>query len=169
MKSMKLPVKQRERSEIAPRRDDMMDRLFSDNFFQPFFNWSPFTGFEMMRPLRRMVDRIESWLPRTDVSETDKHFKVSIDLPNVDPKNVEITLEENTLVISGKTLEETETKDENFYQLERQQGEFRRSIDLPAGLETDNVEAEAKHGSLYITIPKKPEAQRKQIKVDIKE
>lgn len=168
---MRLPVRHQQQSQVLTEQDhsNTVEKLLNNDFLQSFFNWQPFLGFEMMRPFRRMVDRIESWLPRTDVSETNNTFKVTIDLPSVDPKNVEITLEENTLVVSGKTLEEKETKNENFYQLERQQGEFRRSIDLPAGLDTDKVEAEAKHGSLYITIPKKSEAQRKQIKVNIKE
>lgn len=167
---MKLPVRHRQQLQELAKQDhnNTVGHFLNDDFFQPFFNWQPFLSFKMMRPMRRILNQVENFLPHTDVSETDKELKVALDIPHVDPKNVDITVEGDSLIVSGKTEEEQEEKGKTWHQIERQYGEFRRVIDLSAGIETDKITAKTKHGTLYITIPKKPDAQRKQIKVDIK-
>ena len=81
-------------------------------------------------------------------------------------EKINIEADENTLVISGSTEKEEEEKGESWYRAERESGEFRRAFELPNGCDVENIDANAKHGSLMIVIPKKPEAQKK--KVDIK-
>jgi HSP20 family protein len=107
------------------------------------------------------------WWPKVDISDTDKAINIKMNVPGVDPKNINIEADANTLTISGHTEKEDEEQGENWYRVERESGAFRRSFDLPSGCDVDNISASAKHGTLYITIPKKPEAQKKKIDINV--
>ena len=109
----------------------------------------------------------EDWWPKADVSETDKDVKIKINVPGVDPEKINIEADSNALVISGSTEREEEKKGENWYRLERESGEFRRSFELPSGCDVDAIQAVTKNGALQIVIPKKPEAQKKKVSVKI--
>jgi HSP20 family protein len=161
---MRLPIRRNQSSErgddfsITPLRGSL-DQFFDDSFWNPW---------EMMRVPRFMSMR-SGWLPKVDMSETDKEIRIKIDAPGVDPKNVNISVDDNALSISGKTDEKREEKGETFYRMEREIGSFQRSFELPRGAATDKIEARADKGVLIITIPKKPEAQRKPITVKVQE
>jgi len=162
---MKLPIRrnqpQESESSIVPLRD-MMDRLFEDSF------WSPF---ELMRRTPQMISQGSrgGWMPQVDVSETDKEIRVKVNAPGVDPNQVNISVEEDVLTISGRTEEKREEKGENFYRLEREYGSFQRSMELPHGADTDKIEATAKNGVIHIMISKKPESRRKAITVKVQD
>jgi HSP20 family protein len=108
---------------------------------------------------------LAAWEPRVDVEEDDKHYIVRADLPGVDPKNVEISVVENNLILRGERKEEREEKNKNYHRVERFEGQFYREIPLPRGIDADNIQASCAKGVLTITIPKKAEVQPKRITV----
>lgn len=106
-----------------------------------------------------------TWTPHVDVSETDRAVVVKADLPGVDAKDVEVTVEDGVLTLKGEKKEEREEKQKNFHRIERFAGSFFRSIRLPAGADENHVTATTAKGVITITIPKKPGAQPKKIAV----
>jgi HSP20 family protein len=108
---------------------------------------------------------VEAWQPRCDVEETDKEFIVKADLPGVDPKEVEVSIRGNTLIVRGEKKEEKEEKKKNYHRVERFAGEFYRAIDLPSEADAEKISAASTNGTVTITIPKKPGMQPKKIPV----
>jgi HSP20 family protein len=106
-----------------------------------------------------------AWAPRVDVEETEKEFVVKVDLPGVDPKDVEVTLREGVLVLRGEKKEEKEEKKANYHRLERFVGEFYREVPLPSAADAEKITAIASKGVITVTVPKKPEATAKKITV----
>jgi HSP20 family protein len=105
------------------------------------------------------------WSPQVDVEETDREIIVTIDLPGVDPQDIEIALVERSLLVQGKKEERRDEARRNFHLAEREVGRFHRSIPLPAGADPEHVQAITAKGVLTITIPKKPEVQPRRIPV----
>ena len=152
-----LPV--RHVSEMRPldlfRRD--VGRLFDDFF----------TGFSM-RPFSGLLEDIESFSPRIDMTEDDKAIRVNAELPGLDEKDISISLSSDSITISGEKKEESEHKGESYYCSERTYGSFTRV--LPIGdVDVDKVEATFKKGVLNITLPKLEPAKRSQRKIEIKD
>ena len=154
MKKLSITKKDSDKSrELTPYEQgvssfhDMVNRFFDD----PWFKTPSLLG-------QSLMDRSTagSWWPKADISETDKDIKIKMNVPGVDPEKINIEADANTLVISGSTEKENEEKGENWYRAERESGEFRRAFELPNGCDVENIDANAKHGSLMITIPKKP-------------
>ena len=106
------------------------------------------------------------WCPAVDVSENEKELVVSADLPGIDPKEVEITVQENILTLSGERKAESETKDESYHRVERSYGSFTRSFVLPSIVDETKVSAEYKDGVLRVRLPKREEAKPR--KIDVK-
>jgi HSP20 family protein len=106
-----------------------------------------------------------TWTPHVDVSETDKAVIVKADLPGVDPKDVEVMVEEGVLTIKGEKKEEHEEKQKNFHRMERFVGKFFRTLPLPAGADENHVTATTAKGVITITIPKKPGAHPKKVPI----
>lgn len=110
--------------------------------------------------------------PRFDVKETDEGLILTVDLPGVEKKDVEVTVAGDLLTVKGeKKSEFTEKKDEKgrlFHRVERAHGYFERTMSLPFNLDPSKVAAEFKDGLLKIVIPKTVEVQRQTHKVDIK-
>lgn len=129
---------------------EMISRFFDDNF------WAPLVSFE----------RVPSF-PRVDVSETKTAVKVKADIPGINPDDIDIDVRDDHLLISGKTQEEKEEKDESFYRVERSYGEFSRLIPLPARVAADGVIAKAKNGVLHITLKKVNPTEKKKIKIEV--
>jgi HSP20 family protein len=107
----------------------------------------------------------QSWAPRVDVEETEKEIQVKADLPGVDPKAVEISVQDNVLTVRGEKKEEKEEKKKNYHRVERFAGTFYRAIPLPPGADAEKMAATSANGVVTITIPKKPEAQPRKITV----
>lgn len=91
---------------------------------------------------------------------------VRADLPGLEQKDVEVSVEDGMLTIRGERKEEKETKEEDYYCCERWAGTFARSVALPGGIETDKVKASFRNGVLEVHLPKTKEAKAK--KIDIK-
>jgi len=108
-----------------------------------------------------------AWIPPIDLAESDEKFMVKAEIPGIDPKEIDISVKDNTLLIKGEKKEEKEEKGKNYYRMERRYGGFSRSIDLPSSVDTNKVTAECKNGVLEITLQKKEEVKPKQINVKV--
>ena len=107
------------------------------------------------------------WVPAVDINEFDDRFQLFVDVPGVDPKDVEITLEAGVLTITGNRYMQAEKTDENIVRrrTERGTGRFYRRFILPETVDADKVKAMDRHGVLEISIPKQAKAQPRRIKV----
>ena len=107
------------------------------------------------------------WVPSVDINEYDDRFQLFVDVPGVDPKDVEITLESGVLTITGERFVQAEKADENIVRrrAERGTGRFYRRFILPETVDADKVKATDRHGVLEIAIPKKAKAMPRRIEV----
>jgi HSP20 family protein len=107
------------------------------------------------------------WVPSVDINEFDDRFQLYVDVPGVDPKDVEITLESGVLTIMGERFVQAEKADENIVRRRRERGtgRFYRRFILPESVDADKVRATDRHGVLEISIPKQAKAQPRRIKV----
>jgi HSP20 family protein len=108
-----------------------------------------------------------NFVPPVDVYEDEHHVTLKAELPGVDPKNVDIRIENNVLTVRGERKFEKEEKEENFHRIERRYGSFMRSFTLPNTVNPDSVKADYENGLLKIQFEKRAEAKPKQIQVNI--
>ena len=94
--------------------------------------------------------------PRMEVSETDKDFDVSVELPGLERKDVDVSLDGNVLTIRAEKKAESEQKDKNLHVAERSYAVFYRALELPAKVDPSTLEATMSNGVLHIKIPKPP-------------
>ena len=125
-----------------------VDRVFSD-----FMTDWPLTG-----PISLMDRRFGTFVPDVDITETDKEFRVTAELPGMDEKDLNVSFVEGLLTIKGEKREEHEEQRGDSYRSERRFGAFERTIPLPSGVNPDKAKASFKKGVLSITLPKTEEA-----------
>lgn len=135
-----------------------MDRLFDDFFEQPFglrpfFGESSFSG---------------DFSPFMDVSETENEITILAELPGMEADDIHLTLDRNTLTISGEKRAEKEDKGKHYYRVERSYGSFHRSLTLPGEVDENKIDATFKRGVLKVRLPKTPEAKKKSKKINVK-
>lgn len=106
-----------------------------------------------------------SWAPAVDIYEHENNIVLKAELPGVDPKDVDIRLENNTLTLRGERKFDSDVKKENYHRVERAYGSFTRSFTLPTIVDQNNIKAEFKDGVLRVTLPKREEARPKQIQI----
>jgi HSP20 family protein len=106
-----------------------------------------------------------NWAPAVDIKEDDKSFTMLADIPGVDPKDIEVTMDNNVLTVKGERQSEKKTEEENYKRVERQYGAFYRRFTLPDTADAENIEAHSEHGVLKVTIPKKEVAQSRRISI----
>jgi HSP20 family protein len=135
---------------MTAQRD--FDRLFREAF-------SPWPGETELST--------RAWAPPVDIYETENDIVLKAELPGVDPKDVEVRIEDNTLYLKGERKFEKEVKEQNYHRVERCYGSFARSFSLPNSISADKVKAEFKDGLLTLTMPKREEAKPKTIKIDV--
>ena len=104
-------------------------------------------------------------LPNVDVTETDKQIEITAELPGLEEKDVQINVSDNLLTIKGEKNAEKEQKDKNYRLVERSYGSFSRTLELPAGVNADQIKASIAKGVLTVTVPKPAPAQTKKIEV----
>ena len=147
-----LPFKRRsEVPRVFSEMDDLLQKMWVD---------FPFHNLEEGATL--------SWSPRLDVSETDKALEIVADLPGMDKKDINISLDGDLLTIKGEKKEVKEKKDKHFHTIERRSGSFYRTLRLPVTVENDKIEANFKDGVLTLTLPKSKEAAKKVAQIEIK-
>jgi HSP20 family protein len=139
--------------------------------------FEPFRGAATLHEqLNRMfgegLDRQEesnptTWAPPVDILETEHELVVKADLPDVDPKDLYIRVENNILTIRGERKFEKQVNDGNYLRVERAYGSFARSFSLANTVNTEAIKADYQNGVLTLHIPKREEAKPKQIKVNV--
>ena len=106
------------------------------------------------------------WNPSVDVSESDDEIVVKAEIPGVSPQDVDISIDDNHLIISGEKKQESEEKEKNYYRVERSYGSFRRSLALPSGVDVDSIKASSKDGVLSIHIPKVESKKSRKVEIE---
>lgn len=134
----------RERSPLDSFRREM-DRLFED-----------FWGAGMPARWDRAT---EGFWPDIDLKDTDKELKVSVELPGLDEKDLEVLLTKEALTVRGEKREDSEQDKGGYHYAERRYGTFERTIPLPVSVDADKAKATFKKGVLRVSLPKTPEAQ----------
>ena len=140
--------------------------------------WEPFRGApglqdQINRVFNDVLERtgeessLTAWAPAVDIYETEHELVLKADLPDIDPKDLDIRVENNILTIRGERKFEKKVNEESYLRVERAYGSFARSFTLANTVNSDAIKAEYQSGVLTMTIPKKEEAKPKQIKVNV--
>jgi HSP20 family protein len=108
-----------------------------------------------------------SFVPAVDIYEDVDKLILKLDIPGMEEKDLDVSVEGHTLTVKGERKFEAEEKEENFHRIERRYGSFFRVFTLPSAVETENVAASYNAGVLKLELKKKPEAQPKQIKINV--
>jgi len=141
---------------MRPYRDDPtyeLTRGISDIFDSFFRRFDEEPGSPLMRREFGF-----STMPSIDIDETDKEVTVSADLPGLEEKDINVSLDGDVLTLSGERKHEKEEKQKNYHRVERAYGSFSRSVALPEGIDHENVKATFKKGVLTVKIAKLPGA-----------
>jgi HSP20 family protein len=107
------------------------------------------------------------WAPAVDIYETEHELVVKADLPDVNPQDLDIHVENNILTIRGERKFENKVKEENYLRMERSYGSFSRTFSLANSVNSEAIKADYQNGVLTLSIPKREEAKPKQIKVNV--
>ena len=126
---------------------DIFERLFED------FN------------LPALSDGEPAWIPVFDISENEKEYVVTAELPGIDSKDLDVTLSDGVLTVKGEKKRESEDKGKNYHRVERSYGSFKRSFRIPEKVQMDKVDAKYKDGILKLTLEKAEESEVKKIAV----
>jgi len=108
-----------------------------------------------------------AFVPAVDIYEDEHKIVLKLEVPGMKQEDLDIQLENNTLMIRGERKLEKEEKEENFHRIERRYGSFFRAFTVPNTVSTDNVKADYDAGVLRIALEKRAEAKPKQIKVQV--
>lgn len=114
-------------------------------------------------------DTLLNWYPHLDMVEHDSELLVTVELPGLDEKDIDISLTGEMLTIKGSKLHEKKEEKGNWFHSERSWGNFQRTLPLPFGVDREHVKAMFKQGVLTITLPKTAEAKQSVRKIPIKE
>ena len=106
------------------------------------------------------------WSPAVDIFETENELVFKADLPEVDQKDIDVRVENQTLTISGDRKFEENSGGNGYHRIERSYGSFVRSFTVPTSFDTEKVAASFKNGVLTVSLPKKEHAKPRQIKVE---
>ncbi len=146
------------RREVDRLFDEFDGGFWRSPFRSQFFDLAPFRGGEATSMAT----------PAVDVSETDKAYEITAEMPGMDEKNVEVKVANSVLTIKGEKQEDREEKKKDYYMRERSFGSFERTFQVPEGVEIDKIEANFKNGLLSVTLPKSAAAQKAEKKITVK-
>jgi len=135
--------------------------------------WEPFQDLmDIQRTMDRFVrsgllnpDEMQPPAMQVDISETPDAYEITASMPGVKPEDIEITLDNNTLTISGEVFDEQEKENKKYHVRERRVGVFARSIILPSNVDVNAVDARLENGVMKLHLPKTEEAKTKHIQV----
>ena len=160
---------------LIPLHWDRYDTYGNNNYDKTFFSFDKsMEGF--LNPVN--TDSLDNSIfdfrpvkqnkfPKVDITETDMNFLITAELPGLDEKNVDLTLEDGTLTIKGEKKKETEDTQGEFYSRERSYGKFQRSFEVPTIIDQNKIDASFVKGVLKVTMPKTPEAKKEVKKIPI--
>ena len=149
---------------------DEVDRVF-DQFFRGggmmrramspgLFGWD---GFPELRT-RAMSEGVSV---RSDFTESDDSYELTVEMPGLTDKDVELSVSDNMVTVKGEKKQSREKKEENYHLKERSYGAFRRVFSMPQGTKAEDISAKVKDGVLTVTMPKTPEAKKKPLKIKV--
>ncbi|MGJ8588714.1 MAG: Hsp20/alpha crystallin family protein [Yoonia sp.] len=120
-------------------------------------------------PFRQLGERVSEWLaPASEASADDDAYRIAVELPGVEEKDINLSVEDGVVLLKGEKRTEREDKGDTWYFSERHYGAFSRSFRLPPDARGEDVDAQLKDGVLTITIPKTAPKQREAAKVEIR-
>ena len=133
----------------------------------------PRTGeFKPFLPVTSVFDRFfddfaykNEVMPAFDISETEKEYLITAEIPGIDVKDIDITLSDGILTIKGEKKKEEESKERNYHCIERHYGSFERRFKIPETVKTDKLDAKYNGGILKLSLPKSGKAKARQIEV----
>jgi HSP20 family protein len=108
-----------------------------------------------------------NFVPAVDIYEDNQKVVLKLEVPGIEEKDLDVRVENHTLTVKGERKFEKEEKEENFHRIERRYGSFFRAFTLPSTVDTESVGASYNAGVLKLELKKKPEAQPKQIKINV--
>lgn len=144
-------------SPLFSAMENLMDSMFRDSMFR----LAPFGGRAIGRSLESVLK------PSLDISTDEKEYRISVELPGVEEKDVHVELEDNSLRISGEKRHEEEDKSKGYYRVERSYGSFQRILTLPRDVDASAIKASHKQGVLTITLPRKALAPSENKRIEI--
>ena len=167
----KLPVKNEERTVAEPAWHPLRSlRHEVDRLFDAFDNvsWrSPFSRSVFdFAPFGRTMTSVNA--PAVDIVEKDKEYEITVELPGIEEKNVEVAVSNGGLVIRGQKDEQKEEKKKDYFLSERSYGSFERYFGLPESVDTDKITAAFKNGVLTVTLPKSAASKASEKKITVK-
>jgi len=130
-----------------------MERMYENYLREPFERIG--RGFESLAP----------WGPALDIAESDEAVTVRVEVPGVTPQDIDLQVTGNQLTIAGEKRDAEQHQGEDFFHCERRFGKFRRTVQLPVGIDADNVTANYDHGVLTIRLPKTQGLKPKRVEV----
>ena len=123
--------------------------------------------FDTSFPGRSDNSALTTWAPAVDIYETENELVVKADLPDINEKDLDVRIENNTLTIRGERKFEKKVNEDNYLRVERTYGSFSRSFSLPNTVNNEAIKAEYKNGVLTVELPKRAESKPKQVKVNV--
>ena len=142
--------------ELVPRTHGFMSLIPRMDMFDLFFNDVGLTD---------LFNKEDTLMPVIDISETEKEYVVTGEIPGVDAKDLDVTLTDGILTIKGEKKQENEEKEENYHRIERHYGSFERSFRIPEKVKTDKLDATYKDGVFKLSLPKAEVVEAKKIEV----
>ena len=143
----------------------------------PITRWDPFREVVTMQNRLNSLFRdlndgdspmtTAAFVPAVDIYEDEKKVMLKLEVPGIEEKDLDVSVENNTLTVKGERKFESEEKEENFHRIERRYGSFFRAFTLPSTVDTEHVQAKYNAGVLKLELLKKPEAQPRQIKINV--
>ena len=130
---------------------DQVNRLFEDTFTRD----------------RSGHADLATWAPPVDIYETENELVIKADLPDVQDKDIDVRVENNTLTIRGERKFEQNVNEDNYLRIERSYGSFMRSFSLPNTVSSENIQAEYRNGVLTLHMTKLEESKPKQVKISV--
>jgi HSP20 family protein len=163
---MKLPIqKAQSRQEPMSQESDMWPMALS-----LFERYIPEEWMKQLAGLDRgMYREMRTWMPKVDITESDKELSVMADVPGVKPEDIKVEISDDNMILSGQSEEEKDEHGQTWHRMERKSGRFYRQFLLPSSVDRDKIEATIDNGILTIKMPKKPESQSRTISVKKKE
>jgi len=142
--------------QLIPRRDSFLSLFPGIGVFDRFFN-------DLELP--DLFNEERMLVPAFDISETEKEYMITGEIPGINSKDLDITLLDDILTIKGEKKQENEEKEENYHRVERHYGSFQRSFRIPEKVKTDELDATYKDGILKLSLPKAEASEVKKIEV----
>jgi HSP20 family protein len=136
-------------------------RMAPSERFRELWNWAPF------RPMGSALGNLMISL-RTDMTESEKEYVLTVELPGMDEKDIDLTVTENSISLNGEKKSEQEVTENDYHLTERSYGRCQRSFAMPAGVDVEKVKASFSKGVLTVNLPKTKEARAKPRKVEVK-